>query len=144
MEQRVTTIIESGDTVDLVFPDVSKAFDLVNYCCVIQKLKAYGINDNIVNRIDSFLHERTFTVSIKWNEFQSKAAANSAAQGPMPGPFLFVVYVNDVSEIFQWNVLLFADDEKYISARANFDDLQRDLKACMGLGFGLGFSFERE
>ncbi len=76
MEEKVTKIMGSGDTVDLVFLDSSKAFDSVNHRILIQKLKACGINDNIVNRIESFLHERTFNVSINKSVTQSKAAVS--------------------------------------------------------------------
>ncbi len=64
MEEKVTKIMDSGDTVDLVFLDFSKAFDSVYHRFYIKKLKAYGINDKVVNWIESFLKERTFNVSI--------------------------------------------------------------------------------
>ncbi len=57
--------MDSGETVDLVFLVVSKAFDGVNQRFLIMKLKAYGINDKVVNWIESFLKERTFNISIK-------------------------------------------------------------------------------
>ncbi len=53
MEEKVTKIMDSGGTVDLVFLDFYKAFDSVNHHFLIQKLKAYGIHDNIVNWIES-------------------------------------------------------------------------------------------
>ncbi len=51
MEEKVTEIVDSSDTVDLVFLDFSGAFDSVNHRVLIQNLKACGINDNIVNWI---------------------------------------------------------------------------------------------
>ncbi len=48
-------------------------------------------------------------------------------QGSVLGPILFLIYVNYLPD-FQGDVLLFADDVKLISTRANFDDLQRDLQ----------------
>ncbi len=44
------------------------------------------------------------------------------------GPILFSIYVNDLPDLLHGDVLPFADDVKLISARANFDDLQRDLQ----------------
>ncbi len=49
-------------------------------------------------------------------------------QGSVLGAILFLIFVNDLSDFFQGHVLLFADDVMLISARTNFDDLQRDLQ----------------
>ncbi len=45
----------------------------------------------------------------------------------MLGPLLFLIYVNDLLDLLQGDVLLLADDVKLISARTNFDDPKRDL-----------------
>ncbi len=45
----------------------------------------------------------------------------------MLAPTLLLIYVNDLPDLLQGGVLLFADDVKLISARANVDDLQHDL-----------------
>ncbi len=45
-------------------------------------------------------------------------------QGSVFGPILFLIYMNGLPDPLQGDVLLFADDVKLISARANIDDLQ--------------------
>ncbi len=79
--------MDSGDTMDLVFRDFSKAFNFVNHRFVIKKLKAYVINDKVVNWIESFLKERTFNVSINGNISPSKAAGSGVPQGSMLGRY---------------------------------------------------------
>ncbi len=49
MTEKITKIMDSGHAVDHIFLNVPKAFDSVNHHFLIQK--AYGTNDNIVNRI---------------------------------------------------------------------------------------------
>ncbi len=80
--------MESGDTVYLVFLDFSKFSDSVNHRFLTQKLKAYGYVDNIVNWIESFIHERTFYVSINGIISQSKEAVSGVPQGSVLGHFL--------------------------------------------------------
>ncbi len=64
LEEPATEIIGSSDTVYLVFLDFSRLFDTANRRFLVQKLKAYGIYDIVVNKIESFLKKNTFTVSI--------------------------------------------------------------------------------
>ncbi len=45
----------------------------------------------------------------------------------MLGPILFLIHVNDFPDLLQGDLLLFADDVKLISARANFDGRQCGL-----------------
>ncbi len=116
MEEKVTKIMDNVDTMDLVFPDFSKAFDSVNHRFLIQKPKAYGINGSIMNWIESFLHDRTFNVSINGSVSQSKAAVSGVFQGNVLGPIRFLIYVNYLPDLLQKDVLLFADDIKLISA----------------------------
>ncbi len=108
MEKKVTKSMDSGDTADLVFLDFSTAFDSVNHRFVIQNLKAYGIHDNFVNWIESVLHERTFNVSIHGILSQSKAAVSGVPQGSVLDPILFLIYENDLPDLLQGDVLLFA------------------------------------
>ncbi len=49
MEEKVTKVMDSGDAVDLGFLDFSEVLDYVNRHFLNQKLKADGIDDNIVN-----------------------------------------------------------------------------------------------
>ncbi len=87
--------MDNGDTADLVFLDFSSAFDSVNPRFSVHKLNAYGINDKVVNGIDSFPKERTFNVSINGSISPSKAAMSGVPQGPVLGPNLFLLYVRN-------------------------------------------------
>ncbi len=93
--------MDSGDTADMDFLDVAKGFDSVNHRVLVQKLKTYAININIVRWIESFLKERTFNVSINGIISQSKAAVSSVPQVSVLGPFIFLINVNDLHICFK-------------------------------------------
>ncbi len=72
-----------------------------------------------MNCKESFIHKGTFNVSINGCLSQSKSALSGVPKGSVIGPILFLVDVNDLPDLLQRDVLLFADDVKLISARAN-------------------------
>ncbi len=51
----VTRWLDEGNTVDTVYLDFAKAFDYVNHCLQLTKLKCYGIAPSIINWIESYL-----------------------------------------------------------------------------------------
>ncbi len=91
--------MKSGDTVDLVFFDFSKAFNSVNHRFLIKKIKAYGIDDKVVNWIESFLEERTFNVAINGSISPSKAAVSGVPQGSVLGPILLLIYMKYLPDL---------------------------------------------
>ena len=53
-----TKNIDEGEPIDIVYFDFSKAFDKVSITKLLIKLKAYGINGNILNWIEKWLKGR--------------------------------------------------------------------------------------
>ncbi len=53
--ETVTRWFDEGDTVDIVYLDFAKAFDLVNHRPLITKLKCYGIAPSAINWIESYI-----------------------------------------------------------------------------------------
>ena len=61
----ITSCLDNGEGVDLVFLDYRKAFDSVPHKRLIHKLSKYGFNETFTRCITDFLSERTQTVSIR-------------------------------------------------------------------------------
>ena len=59
-----TDSLEKGIPVDIVYLDFSKAFDSVPHERLLLRLKAYGIQGNILEWIRSFLSERKQAVVV--------------------------------------------------------------------------------
>ena len=54
----MTDLVGEGKGVDMVYPDFSKAFDIVFLKVLIEKLLKYGLAEQIVKWIEKWLHGR--------------------------------------------------------------------------------------
>ena len=95
--------LDKGHSVDVIYLDFCKAFNVVPHVRLIAKLKAYMVLMVIFLWIESFLVGRKQCVVIN---------NSGAPQGSILGPLLFNLYVNDIPSLVSSPILLFADDKK--------------------------------
>ena len=127
--------IDSGNNIDCIYMDFQKAFDTVPHKRLISKLKSYGINEDTVEWINNFLTNRLQRVNIKNECSEWVPVTSGIPQGSVLSPILFVIYMNELPEIVQSELYLFADDTKifYINSPNLCDGsvLQTDLNALV-------------
>ena len=101
---------DEGKEIRAVFLDISRAFDRVWHEGLIFKLRQIGIEGSAIKIIHSFLENREQRVAI--DGFSSDWGQISAGvpQGSILGPLLFLIYINDITEIVSSDIRLFADD----------------------------------
>lgn len=111
--------LDKGKNVRFIFCDVSKAFDKVWHRGLLFKLKKYGICGPLLNWFSSYLSERKQRVIQEG--FHSSWANTSAGvpQGSVLGPYLFLLYINDIAENISTNIRLFADDTSLFTVIEN-------------------------
>ena len=109
-----TLAIENKKTQTVAYVDFSRAFDTVSHPKLIYKLKVYGISGCLLSLISDFLSNRNQTTQVGNKFSNTKNITSGVVQGSCLGPFLFLLFINDLPEIFSSLVTskLYADDVK--------------------------------
>jgi len=103
---------------DVVYFDFKKAFDSVSHPKLLIKLKAYGLTGNLLRWITNFLLDRRQCVKLGDKVSEPVPVLSGVPQGSVLGPSLFLLFINDVSNIFDdlaVSFTLYADDIKLCS-----------------------------
>ena len=113
------------------FLDISAAFDKVWHLGLLAKLEQIGISDSLFFLFKSYLSDRkqcTVVDGIKSNMLEIKAGV---PQGSRLGPLLFIIYINDIGEGLESELLIFADDCSLLASGKDptetTEKLNRDL-----------------
>ena len=125
-----TSALDQGFGIDVIFLDYSKAFDSVPHHRLISKLEAFGVRGNLSLWLSNFLSNRFQRVVLNGHLSSWAQVVSGVPQGSVLGPLLFILYVNDIPDLIESNVRMFADDTKIYSVIQSFDDhlrLQSDV-----------------
>ena len=110
---KITKSLDNGEFVVGVFLDFSKAFDTVNHDILLLKLEYYGIRGSSLEWFKSYLTNRSQFVTFNEEKSSMKNIVCGVPQGSIlgPGPILFLIYINYLSNVCSYMMpLFFADD----------------------------------
>ena len=120
-----TDWLDKGEALDVIYLDFKKAFDSVPHIRLLQKLKAYGVEGDLLNWIQHFLMERKQRVSVNGILSDWVIVLSGIPQGSVLGPILFVIFINDLPDMVKSTAKIFADDTKIFNRVLNRDDHQQ-------------------
>ena len=107
-----TAAIDEGQGIDVVYLDYRKAFDTVPHGRLIKKLSDYGVHEEMLRWIQSFLGDRRMRVNTRGSYSDWIDVISGVPQGSVIGPLLFLCYVNDIPDLMLNSIILFAEDIK--------------------------------
>ena len=131
----VTNYVDKGLAVDVIFLDFQKAFDKVPHQRLMKIVESMGISGNLLNWIRSWLTDRKQRVVLGGECSEWVAVTSGVPQGSVLGPLLFLIYINNLENSLDANILKFADDTKIFNVINNREDaakLQNELYTLFG------------
>ncbi|GBP27987.1 Probable RNA-directed DNA polymerase from transposon BS [Eumeta japonica] len=141
---------DSRDAIS-IFCDLSKAFDCVHHETLIGKLRHYGVTGRAFDLLKSYLNNRVQRVDVNGKKSSGSIVHMGVPQGSILGPFLFLVYINDLPSLVKdaHEIVLFADDTSLLfkvkRQQPTYDDVNNaisksDVVWHLALGKRRGYS----
>ena len=128
---KVGKILDKGDEIDIVYLDLTRAFDTVCHAHLLQNLRPYGITGLLFNWLSDYLCHRRQRVVANGASSSWVEVCSGVPQGSVFRPILFILYVNDLPDSVSFsNIAMFADDTKCfksIKTTCDASRFQQDL-----------------
>ena len=127
----IGSLLDSGQQTDVIYLDMSKAFDKVQHSLIIARLQQFNISGSLWKWFTSYLCGRRQRVTVLGATSQEREVSSGVPQGSILGPVLFLLYVNDLPKaVMSSKVARFADDTKVlkrVESQQDSVDLQSDI-----------------
>ena len=111
-----------------IFLDLARAFDTVNLNILLKKLDAYGISNDALILLTSYLSDRKQRLRFNGVVSGTRDITCGVPQGSVLGPLLFLLYINDLQKACpSAKYLLFADDTAIFYTAPTMTELQAKI-----------------
>ena len=87
--------IDRGDITSAVLLDIRKEFDTIDHDILLNKLNYYGIRDEELGFMRSYLSNRRQCCSVNAHTSGYRMIITGVLQGSILGPLLFIIFIHD-------------------------------------------------
>ena len=124
--ENLVNALDNGKCAVGIFLDFQKAFDTVNHSILLDKLHCYGIRGIANQWFLSYLSNRQQSVVYNGYESELKVINCGVPQGSILGPLLFLLYINDLTNVSSFLMpILFADDTNLFCTGTDLKEIIR-------------------
>ena len=101
---------DQGKITGMILIDLQKAFHTIDHKVLLDKLVYTGFSDSAISWFKSYMSNKSFIVNVE-NDYSDPGDLNCGVpQGSILGRLLFLLYVNDMPQAIECDLLLYADD----------------------------------
>jgi len=124
--------LDMNNYVGCISMDLSKAFDSLPHQLMLSKLCAYGMSNESVTLIQSYLSNRYQCVKIGNSYSDWKLIKRGVPQGSLTGPLLFNIFLNDFLFLMEryCTVYNYADDNSLSFTHSDVHIMKNVLEEC--------------
>ena len=127
----IRTCWGKSNIVQGAFLDISAAFDKVWHKGLISKLGQIGVDGTFLNLFTSYLNYRKQCVVVDGKKSSLLDTKAGVPQGSRLGPLLFIIFINDIVQDIESEIMIFADDTTLLASGSDPAEtsaqLNRDL-----------------
>ena len=91
--------VEEGKMVGVMMVDLSAAFDMVDHKLLLAKLELFGLDDNALNWVRSYLSQRSQSVCVDGCLSPPLPVVCGVPQGSILGPLFYVLFTSDIPDL---------------------------------------------
>ena len=99
--------IDRGGITSIILLDIKNAFDTIDHDILLNKLNYYGIRDEELGLMRSYLSNRKQCCSVNAHTSGYRTITTGVLQGSILGLLLFIIFINDLPNCY---ITMYADD----------------------------------